>query len=823
MLENKLTGNWKFRQLGTDKFYKAEVPGDVTIDYYKNGLIEDPYTGMHYVDSKWILDEDFEYVNEFELDKSCFDYEKINLYLKGVDTYSDVYVNGEYVGKTENMFIEYKFDIKKFANKGKNELKIILHSTLKKMETFDVKDYFATFNVPRLFVRKAQCHFGWDWAPNLPGYGIWQEVYVRAEHADVIDTVNYWPKMDGTVTFFADLTYNVRLKPHTEFRKTDTLKFYLSKTPNQPLDESDCYLEEIEVTGSKNFITMKIENPALWWPSGFGEPNLYHYRVELLRNGEVTDERHGRLGLREVELVEEPTSKTSFGYTIRINKQNIFCKGSNWVPIECFTGVVKDEKYRELIQLSKDGNFNMLRVWGGGIYEKDIFYDLCDEMGIMVWQDFMFACADMPEEDEEFVRLALLDCEYNIKRLRTHPSLVYWCGGNEKTGAFGLMIQHGDFFVDTTLKGLVGTLDRTRPYARQSPCSFTDVANDNNSGESHAGSWNEGLAKGYAAFRKKVAETEVSFSSECAVMGPCCKKSFIKFLPPDKVWPTNEVWIDRFLFNPYSDSKLTFVDNEKIIAKELFGDFKGIDDFIIKSMTIHGETLKTEIEFSRSQKWNNSGFMNWMLTDIWPTGTWAIIDYYLECKMAYYLMKKAYEPLHIAYVQNKEEEQVLMLLNDSLKSYKGSVEYGQKTLDGKILWSETLEGVKLPANTNLEIAKAKVIDNKNSYLYAYYKAGKAKTETTYFPQLWKDVQFESDYTVSFGRVKKSGDYYEVTATVKANKYLRTVVFDIEGHGLYSDNYFDVEAGASKQVTIRSSEKFKIKDITVSDFIKIIKE
>ena len=141
---------------------------------------------------------------------------------------------------------------------------------------------------------------------------------------------------------------------------------------------------------------MQVENPQLWWPSGYGDPNLYSYKVVLLRNGAELDEREGRLGLREVKLIEEPTSATAFSYTLNVNGQNIFCKGSNWVPIECFTGVVKDEKYRELIQLAKDGNFNMLRVWGGGIYEKDIFYDICDELGIMVWQDYMFACAMYP-------------------------------------------------------------------------------------------------------------------------------------------------------------------------------------------------------------------------------------------------------------------------------------------------------------------------------------------------------------------------------------------------------------------------------------------
>lgn len=819
MLRLNLDNGWTFKRVGSEKEYPATVPGDVTVDHFNNALIADPYVKMNYMDSFWLLREDFEYRITFNLTNEFVDYDKIYVNLQGVDTYSDVYVNGQHVGYTENMFVGYRFNAKNFVIAGKNELRIVLHSTLNKMDTFDCKDYFATFNVPRLFVRKAQCHFGWDWAPNLPGYGIWQEVFLTAEPETVIDTVNYWPKTNGQVTFFADLNYNVRLKPYTDYAATDTLKFMVAKEPNKPLDESNCYEEIAPVTGMKNFITMQIENPQLWWPTGYGDPNLYSYKIVLMRNDEVLDTRCGRLGLREIKLIEEPVSTTNFSYTLNINGENIFCKGSNWVPIECFTGVVKDEKYRELITIAKDANFNMLRVWGGGIYEKEVFYELCDELGMMVWQDFMFACADMPEEDPEFVRLALMDCEYNIKRLRTHPSLVYWCGGNEKTGAFGLMIQHGDFFVDTTLKGLVGTLDRTRPYARQSPCSFTDVGNDRTAGESHAGSW---VAENYETeFRKRVAVNQVPFSSECAVMGPCCKKSFLKFLPEDKVWPTNEVWFDRFRANPYSGNKLTFVDYEKIPAQAMFGDFKGIDDFIIKSMTIQAETLRTEIEFSRTCKWDNSGFMNWMYSDIWPTGTWAIVDYYLECKMAFYAMKDAFKPLSVAYVQDKDGNQVLYVLNDTLKEFHGTVTYGQKKLNGEILWEKTVSNVTVAANANFQVAVADVVDDRNSYLFASFNAEES-VKTTYFPQLWRDIAFRADYNVTISEVVKNGDWYEATATVKANDYLRTIVFDIEGHGIYSDNYFDVEAGETKTITIRSQAKFNKEDITVSDFVNIIK-
>ena len=245
MLRLNLDNGWTFKRVGSDKEYPASVPGDVTVDHFNNALIADPYVKMNYMDSFWLLREDFEYRITFNLTNEFVDYDKIYVNLQGVDTYSDVYVNGQHVGYTENMFVGYRFDAKKFVIAGKNEVRIVLHSTLNKMDTFDCKDYFATFNVPRLFVRKAQCHFGWDWAPNLPGYGIWQEVFLTAEPETVIDTVNYWPRTNGQVTFFADLNYNVRLKPYTDYAATDTLKFMVAKEPNKPLDESNCCRKRI--------------------------------------------------------------------------------------------------------------------------------------------------------------------------------------------------------------------------------------------------------------------------------------------------------------------------------------------------------------------------------------------------------------------------------------------------------------------------------------------------------------------------------------------------------------------------------------------------
>ncbi len=806
-----------------DKTIAAQVAGDITIDLYRAGLIKNPYFGLDYKDIEWIARRDFTYRTTIYADENLLDNESVMLVFDGIDVFSDVYLNGVRLGSTENMFLRYRYEIRHLLKEGDNVLTVEMHSTLNRMDKIDTTGYYAIFNQKRIFVRKAQCNFGWDWAPKICAYGIWNDVYVECGCKQKINDVYVVADDKGNATFFVELNYNINstydtlgvmVKGSYEENLGDKLHFYVS---SRPFGETDTQ-KTVEVVGKKNFACFVNESARKWWPAGYGEQPLYNYRVELERDGKIISVKSGRFAYRSVNLVEEPKGDTLYGYQLQINGVDVFVKGSNWIPIECFTGVVTDDKYRKLTALAKDGNFNMLRVWGGGVYEKDIFYDLCDELGLMVWQDMMLACAEIPEDNPEWVSNMLAETDYQVKRLRNHPSLVYWCGGNEKTGCYGLCITKGEFFTDVTMRGYVTNLDRTRPFAKQSPCSWTDLGNDVNSGETHHNSFERALSAGMDKYRDLIAQNVVPFVSEAALMGPNSVETTTKIYPPDKLWPMNEIWDDRLMKNPYGSSSMTFADRELYYAETLYGKVKNLTDFTFKGMTAHAEGMRAEAEFTRSNKGVSSGFMNWMYSDIWPQGTWSTIDYYCEPKQVYYQMKRSYATLLVTFTQNAEGRTELVAVNDGLLPVDIEIVYGLRTLCGRTLSKKTVS-VK-----NLRNGAQKFVTDleckENEYLYIEYESDGRKGTNVYSPSMWSNCSFESDYAVT----KKQIDDTHATVTIAANKFAKGVFAHFKDNYKYryDDNYVDVQANEVKTIRVESDEPFNVNDVIMDDFADSVK-
>ncbi len=804
-----------------EKTFPATVPGDVTLDLWNNGVIEDPYYGMNHKDLHWIINSDFTYQTTFDLPDPIWGSEQILLEFDSIDTFSDIYLNGHLLGHTEDMFLRYSYDIKPFAQKNGNVLTVKLLSTGQVMDKIDDKGYFGTFNVKRLFIRKAQCHFGWDWAPDMPGYGICGDVRIQGVRTNRMKDVHYRAYNDGNVSLFAELNYTVR--PQVDFNgktvresspecRNDELRYSLAARPDEELTAENALVHTEKVTGKKNFSNFRIENPALWYPMGYGEHPLYAYKVELIRDGQVIDSRSGWLAFREVRLSQKPHDEKRMEYKLVINGQEVFVKGSNWVPAECFIGSIRDEKYERLITQAVDANYNMLRVWGGGIYEKDIFYDICDKKGIMVWQDLMFACADIPEDDPHFVELTRKEIEYQICRLRNHPSIVYWCGGNEKTGSYGLQICRGDYFVDVILRGLVANLDDSRPYARQSPCSLTDVGNDGTSGESHAGSFEASLAAGALHYRDNVSGSGVPFVSECAIMGPGSLESLKKIFPADKLWPINEYWDDRLMDNPYAAILMTFAKRQEYYADTLYGKSDTVEQFIAKGMTVHAETMRAEIEFARANP-ACGGFMNWMYSDIWPSATWSVVDYYCEPKQVYYQMKRSYAPALVTFVQNKEKQLQLMLINNSQAAVETPVTYGLRKLSGETLWSETA-ALSCAPNEKAALDISKAYTGEDCYLFAQYELDGVQKSTVFSYDMWHSCRFASDY--SYTVAEEDG---KLAVTIKANSFAKGITLRLPDNYkyTYSDNYIDLQAGEQTTVHISGTKLGDAKNLLVTDF------
>lgn len=818
MTELRLDKEWTLDYDG--KQLPAVVPGDVTLDLWRNNIIDNPYFGMNHKNLHWIINRDFIYKTVFDVSDELFDEQEILLEFDSVDTYADIYLNGKYLGHTQNMFLKYTYSVKDVIKRNGNELVVKMLSTGQVMDNIDTSGYYGVFNVKRLFMRKAQCHFGWDWAPDMPGYGICGDVKLVGCAKNRIGNVHYRAFNNGKLSIFVDLNYTVReyITDDRQIRKSspecanDMFRYIIAKRPDEPVSDSNGIVFETKVSGEKNFANFTVETPELWWPNGYGKQPLYEYKVQLMRNGKVMDEYVGKFAFREVALCQQPYDQTRMQYRLQINGKNVFVKGSNWVPAECFIGGITAEKYERLIGQAAQANFNMLRVWGGGLYEKDIFYDICDRNGIMVWQDLMFACSDIPEDNAEFVDVCQKEVAYQVCRLRNHPSLVYWCGGNEKTGSYGHKITKGDYFIDVILRGTVENYDGTRPYARQSPCSLTDVGNDTTSGESHAGSYESSLIDGVLNYRNKVSESGVMFVSECANMGPGTLEIYKRMFPEDKLWPMNEYWRDRLMENPYSVFKVPFCERQLLYADTLYGKSDTLRQFVAKGMTSHAESMRAEIEFARANP-ACGGFMNWMYSDIWPSATWAVVDYYCEPKQAYYQMKRSYAPIVVTYVQNEDKQLQLVLLNDDMREATVDVTYGMRTLDGKTVWQRTAT-LTTAGNSTVDIVDK--YDAPDSYLFAEYDLDGVKHDTAFSYDMWHTCRFMSDYTY---KVDKLSDCYAVT--VKAKQFTKGVIVRMKDNYrfTYSDNYVDLQAGEQTTLYIYGATDDDVATIEVTDFAK----
>jgi len=812
----KLT-EWKL--LFKDKILPAKVPGDITIDFYRANLIANPYFALNYQECAWIGRTDFTYSYDLRVTPEMLKEESIELFFKGIDLFSTVLVNGVEVGKTENMFLGYSFEIKHLLKEGENKIEVMMESTLNRADKIDTSGYYSIFNEPRIFLRKTQCHFGWDWAPKICGYGIWDDCLLNIGSKYKISNVKIITDNDGSVAFQTSLNYNTRVmvKPdgsivkEAESFEDDTLRISVSKKPF----DNDYKTIEVKVTGMKNVGGLRIDNPQLWWPVGYGSQPLYNYKVELIRNGEVKSTNEGRFAFRTLQAKEKPVDNDKIGFTFYVNNEPIFIKGSNWVPIECFTGAVEDDKYRRLINLAKNNNFNTLRVWGGGMYEKDIFYDLCDELGLLVWQDMCFACADIPEEKPEFVNNSLKEIEYQITRLRNHPSIIYWCGGNEKTGCYGLAINHGDFFVNNLLYGFIMNLDDSRPYRRQSPFSLTDVGNDKTSGESHHNCFEMALLdNGMTRYRASLAATVVPFVSECAVMGPCSIEGMKKIFPKENLWPMDYMWKDRFMENPYGTVPMDFPHREAEYAKQLYGEPISLEDFVPKGMMAHAEALRAEADYSRSHKGQTSGFLNWMFNDIWPSGTWSIVDYFLEPKQAFYQLAKCYKSRYVSFVEDKDGNTEVFAVNDSLELVDVDILIRQKTYEGITIDTQSVK-FKIDNSKALR-EKLNFAVREDCYLVAEYRFGNDELDKRlYSKNFYSGIKFNSDYSTQIIKVTPN----KVEIRITANTFTKSLFIQMPENGqyIYSDNYLDLEKGETKVVTVTSKNIINCDDFKFSSF------
>ncbi len=803
-----LNGEWKLapcakaRTRPRSGWIPARVPGDVHADLSRAGqLPEDLFYRKNMMEVKWVGKKNWWYETEFSLDTKSKNH--LELVFEGVDLFARVYLNGEEIGFANNAHREFRFDVTSKARKGKNRLSVEFLSTIRELEKLHRKypDHQAIFTEGRSLLRKAQCQFGWDWSPEALSLGLWKDVYLEERVGLCIEDVFVETQVNGDCCFLVTLSDRA-------FDQTLVLE----------IGDLDGHRVEVATQGRKNFIGVTIPDPELWWPHGWGKPHQYSYSIALKEGRRSLDKRKGRFGIRSVELEERVLEKDQIGLTLRVNGHPIFCKGANWVPTHIFPGLAEDETYVRLVQHAQDANFNMLRVWGGGIYEKERFYEECDRLGIMVWQDFANACADVPDDVQSMLENIIEEGEYQVKRLRHHPSIVLWCGGNESSSAFHFNSTYpGKRLFHYYYRGLVNDLVAQSAYFPTSPFSKSDLGSAQTSGESHWSSWpnKKDSVIEWGNFRDRFKDVRTVFNGEVAEQGPSPMESQLKFLKHSDIWPPNEVVDYHVMNHPHPDMihvHPRYVIDQLMIAEQLIGPCDSAESFIARASMGHAEVLREDLEFYRMKKFDNSGALVWMYNEPWPGSNWALIDFYGQIKPALYAVRRAFAPLAVS-IKRVEKDFTVHLLNDTLQPASGTLTLICMDIHGKEYWRKSAKETAL-ANTSATpmTLKAGNVRSASAFLRAEWRVGDETFTTHYFPKPWKEYPF-STATVDVeivDRNRRTESGYATRLRVSSPTYARFVRLRVKNsdgvRDRWSDNYFDLIPDESRMITLTTPKR-----------------
>ncbi|HIA37208.1 MAG TPA: glycoside hydrolase family 2 protein [Flavobacteriales bacterium] len=618
-----LNDNWQFAKAGDTLTYAAKVPGSIHTDLLANNLIEDPFYRNNELKLHWIENESWEYFTTINISKELNLRQRIILRFEGLDTYTEIKLNDELILETNNMFRTWEVDIKKQLKSGANKLTIRFLSPIAVNKAkLDALPYQLPAGCEKTeikvspFTRKAAYHFGWDWCPRFVTCGIWRPVQLIAYDQCRIKDVQV--NIEEIRDSMAIVEYDIQTDGHT-----NDLNIRLNN----------------KVMPFNKLVRDTIFNPKRWWPNGLGEQSIYTSSIELLKDGMVIDTKDVSFGLRTIELVSEPDSiGTSFYF--EINGKPIFMKGANYIPQDMFLPRVTDAQYRNLLVSAQEAGMNMIRVWGGGIYENDIFYDLCDSLGLLVWQDFMFAGSMYPG-DREFIENVKKEAIENVKRLNNHPCMALWCGNNEIEVAWqhwGWQKQYGYSPDDSTkiwsdylhlfkevLPEVVAGTDV--PYVSTSPFSnWGTPDNFNHSSMHYWGVWHG--KNDFESFGKNTGR----FMVEYGFQSYPDMETILSFADSRDLSLSSEVMANR---------QKSYIGNVEIIKmnEKYFNKSSNFSEFLHLSQKVQSLALEKAISSHLNSDGHCMGTLLWQLNDCWPGPSWSIIDYFGKKKLGYFTVK----------------------------------------------------------------------------------------------------------------------------------------------------------------------------------------
>ena len=801
MKKLNLNGVWQMEGAGFS--CQDCVPGSVYSFLLNNNLMPDPYFRNNELEALELLENDFTFSRTFNVEKTD---DKMLLHCDGLDTLCDIYINNEYIAHTENMHRSYEFDITTALNDGENEIKLIFASPNKfvreKQKIQPVKSpYHALRGLPHL--RKASCMMGWDWGPRLPDAGIWRDIYILSVDSDRISDV------------------------HITQRHSDG-KVFVTPTIKTQKETADIV---VKVTSPQNTVftlpankESEIPDAKLWWPNGFGEQNLYTFDIELFEKATVVDSISKRIGLRKLKLIRE---KDQWGESFchEINGIRFFAMGADYVPEDNIMSRYSKERTYKLIKQCRDCNFNAIRVWGGGIYPHDEFFDACDELGLVVFNDLMFACAEVPD-DKKLIDNIEAEVRENLKRIRHHASIAVISGNNEVEEALEYwwkdekQMERKSVYIKVFERLFPKIIEEVCPYIPYVPSSpssfgsFLDPRNENY-GDSHY--WQVWLGdKPYTEYRNHYFR----YLSEFGFESFPCEKTVNSFTLPE----------DRNIFSRIMEMHQRCHGANKKILTYLADNFKYPHEFgtlLYASQLIQADAMRYGVEHLRRNRGRCMGALYWQLNDIWPVASWSSIDYFGRYKALQYVAKRFFAPVMISCEEIGEThtrpfvvmqpdaydyttQAKLSVANETTKDVCGVVNWELRSKDSTIL-QQGYENVTVPKLSSLSLNNMDFnkTDVENNYLsFSFAIDGVTVSEGTVLFTVPKHFNFVDPNL----KYESAGD----TITVHADAFAKYVeIYSPDSDFILSDNYFDMNAG-SKTVKILEGTPKNIKLRSVYD-------
>ena len=795
-----LSGIWALREAGSAESVDMTVPGDGISALVAAGRLADPYWGRNEYDCRWVADRDWVLTRKVLLDDL-----NVELVIEGLDTLATVRFNGEVVIEGANAFRTYRWAVRNMARVGENEIEITFHSATKEAakrqaaQPFPVP-YSKNCPIPNgNMLRKPACDFGWDWNIALAPFGITDGIRLEPVRKTRVEDIWVRQYHDG-----GKVSMLVRMDVFASEDREITLKFL----------DHEYKLSVFEGDGHKSFIdNFVIEDPDLRWPAGQGAQTLHTLTVAC---GDQVETR--KIGLRDIKLVSEPDD-IGRSFKITVNGRDVFCKGANWIPADALAGRITKEKTRDLLQSAVDANMNMIRVWGGGRYEPDWFYDLCDEMGLMVWQDAMFACHLYPCDDA-FLQEVDAELRENVLRLNRHACLALWCGDNELIGALNWYPEsrkdRDRYLVayDRLNRTVERAVKETAPHANWWPSSpspgqmsFGDAWHDDRSGDMHFWSvWHEGH----------------DFDHYRDVAPRFCSEFGFQSYPSLDVVRTFAEESDFNIASPVLESHQKNAGGNARIAETMFRYFRfpeRFEDFVYLSQVQQGLAIDTAVRHWRAQKPRCMGTLYWQLNDTWPCASWSSLDYGGGWKLLHHMARRFFSPVLVSVVPT-QDGYALVAVNDSGAGVDLALTVHALTMDGSVRLLKETDAVVPPDRAKeIEFVLSEALEASEMLLLS--SSSEHGAATVHFAPLPYKAYDLLPSGLSLA-TEDTGDAYTLTLTAQALALYASVEASCPGR--FSDNAVLVRPGAPVTMAFAPRNpgepvEFALRDLHSATYLK----